>query len=278
MNAYSTKIVGIVNVTEDSFSDGGRHLAPPDAIAHAERLIEDGADVIELGPASSHPEAVAIASDEEVRRIEPVLDVLKTRGVPVSVDSWQPATQRYCIARGVEFLNDIEGFSHPGVHGELATASCRLIVMHSVQRRGPATRVETDPDAVAHGIESFFEERIRALAAAGVQRSRLVLDPGMGLFLGSNPEPSLRTLATIGRLRERFELPVLVSVSRKSFLRAVTGRKLAERGAATLAAEIWAAGQGVEFIRTHDVGALHDALSVLNAIGSQSSSSTRRNK
>ena len=131
-------------------------------------------------------------------------------------------------------------FRSPSLDGLLAGARCGLVVMHSVQQHGPATRVDTDPDEVIRGIDAFFHERITRLVAAGVERSRIVLDPGMGFFLGRDPELSLRVLRGLPALRARFGLPVLVSVSRKSFLGQLTGRTVGERAAATLATELWA--------------------------------------
>lgn len=138
--------------------------------------------------------------------------------------------------------------------------------MHSVQRSGPATRVRTDPARTWAGIDRFFGERLEALRSAGIGRERLIIDPGLGYFLGSNPEPSLAGLAGIRYLKARFGLPVLVSPSRKSFLRTLTGRGIADSAPASLAAELYAAWQGTDYIRTHDVAALHDALTVLDAI------------
>jgi dihydropteroate synthase type 2 len=262
-------LIGIVNITEDSFSDGGRYLAAQEALAHARRLRADGADVIELGPAASHPGAAAVPAAEQERRLAPVIERLTEENVPVSVDSFLPATQRFAIASGARFLNDIQGFPDPAGYRVLAAADCRLIVMHSVQRLGPATKVATDPAEAMASIDRFFAERLAALESAGVARDRLIIDPGLGYFLGSNPEPSLTVLAGLGWLKARFGVPVLVSPSRKSFLRTVTGRDLARIGAASLAAELYAAGQGADYIRTHDVAALADGLSVLGAIGSR---------
>jgi dihydropteroate synthase type 2 len=139
--------------------------------------------------------------------------------------------------------------------------------MHSLQRAGKATREPGKTSGVLERITRFFDERCAVLRNAGIDDGRLILDPGMGFFLGDNPEPSLHTLANIKRLRERYGLAVMVSVSRKSFLGAVTGRAVEERGAATLAAELHAASQGVDYIRTHDVRALVDGLAIIDAIG-----------
>jgi dihydropteroate synthase len=264
-------LVGIVNITEDSFSDGGRYLAAADALAHARRLRSEGADIIELGPAASHPDSAAVTAEEEQRRLAPVLRPLTTDGIPVSVDSFLPETQRFSISHGAAYLNDIRGFPHPGLYDTLAASGSRLVVMHSVQRTGPATRMITDPAAVRAGIDRFFAGRLAALQAAGITRDRLVIDPGLGYFLGSNPEPSLAVLAGIEDLKARFGVPVLVSPSRKSFLRTLTGCSIAHAGPATLAAEVYAAGHGADYIRTHDVMALRDALTVLTAIARQAS-------
>jgi dihydropteroate synthase len=258
-------IVGIVNITADSFSDGGRFLAPEAAIAQGTRLAEGGADIIELGAAASNVAANPVPPEEEIRRLDPVIAALGD--LKLAVDAFQPATQRYALGRDVDYLNDILGFPDPAIYPELARSSCRLVVMHAVQGGGRAERCDLAPDEVWRRIDAFFAERIARLEAAGIARERLILDPGMGFFLSSRAEASLCVLAGLGRLKAAFGLPVMVSVSRKSFLAAVTGRDdPAERGAATLAAEIYAAAQGADFIRTHDAAALRDALAVTAAL------------
>jgi dihydropteroate synthase len=264
--AGSPRIVGIVNITEDSFSDGGRYLDPVTALRHARQLRADGADIIELGPAASHPDCVPVTAMEEQRRLAPVLRQLAADGIPVAVDSLQPETQRFAIAAGAACLNDIQGFGDPGMYPELAASECRLVVMHSVQAAGPATKVVTEPAVVWAGIGRFFTQRLAALQAAGISRERLIIDPGLGYFLGSTPGPSLTALARIRELKDTFGVPVLVSPSRKSFLRMVCGRDIAQSGPATLAAEIFAAWQGADYIRTHDAAATRDALTTLAAI------------
>ena len=258
-------IFGIVNITSDSFSDGGRYLAPDAAIAQARKLMAEGADVIDLGPASSNPDAAPVSSDTEIERIAPVLDALKADGIPVSLDSYQPATQAYALSRGVAYLNDIRGFPDAAFYPQLAKSSAKLVVMHSVQD-GQADRREAPAGDIMDHIAAFFDARIAALTGAGIKRNRLVLDPGMGFFLGAAPETSLSVLARFDELRLRFDLPVLLSVSRKSFLRALTGRGPGDVGAATLAAELAAAAGGADFIRTHEPRPLRDGLAVLAAL------------
>jgi dihydropteroate synthase len=145
---HGPQIVGIVNITEDSFSDGGRYLAAEDAVAHACELRSAGADIVELGPAASHPDSMRVSADQEWLRLAPVIEHLTARQIPVSVDSYLPETQRYAIACGAAYLNDIQGSPETQSYAALADADCRLVVMHSVQRTGPATKVATDPAAI----------------------------------------------------------------------------------------------------------------------------------
>jgi dihydropteroate synthase type 2 len=269
-------ILGIVNVTEDSFSDGGRFLDTAAALAHARALVAAGAHIIDLGAAASNVDAKPVTAAEEIRRLDPLIAALAADGTPVSVDSFMPEVQRYAIRRGVAILNDIQGFPDPSFYPELADASCRLVVMHAVHGRGRAQRVELSADAVWDRIHAFFADRLIALEYAGVARERLILDPGMGFFLSSQPEASLRVLARLDRLKRAYELPILVSVSRKSFLRAVTGRSsAAELGAASLAAELHAAQLGADYLRTHDPLALADALKVVAVLRAEAAHSAR---
>jgi dihydropteroate synthase type 2 len=260
-------LVGILNITEDSFSDGGQYLDPAAAIAQARHLVAGGADIVELGAAASNIAANPVSPEEEIRRLEPVIVALMAEHIPLSVDSFQPETQRFALARGVDYLNDIQGFPDPALYPDLAAASCRLIVMHAAQGRGRAQRLDLGADDVWQRIEDFFAERVPRLGRAGIIRERLILDPGMGFFLSSRPEASLRVLAELGRLKQAFGLPVLVSVSRKSFLAALTGHDAPVKlGPASLAAELFAAAQGADFIRTHDPAALRDGLRVAEAL------------
>jgi dihydropteroate synthase type 2 len=260
-------VFGIVNITEDSFSDGGRYLDPAAAIAHARSLVAAGADVIDLGAAASNIDARSVNAAEEIRRLDPVIAALAADRIQISVDSSRLEIQRFAISRGTAFLNDIRGFPEASFYPELAAASSRLVVMHAVQDESRAKPVELSADKVWDRMHGFFGERLAALERGGIARERLILDPGMGLFLSTRPEASLRVLARLGHLKREFGLPVLVSVSRKSFLRAITGRSAAsEAGPATLAAELYAAAAGADFIRTHDPAALRDGLKIVSAL------------
>ncbi|MGZ5937203.1 MAG: dihydropteroate synthase [Rhizomicrobium sp.] len=259
-----TKILGILNITEDSFSDGAKYLEPAAAIAHGRALVSDGADALDLGAASSNPDSKGVPAEVEISRLAPVVAALK--GVALSVDSFAPAVQRWAIAQGVPFINDIQGFPDASFYPELAVSSATLIVMHSVQERGAATRVDVPPGEIMDRLSRFFDLRIAALEDSGIVRGRIVLDPGMGFFLGTNPETSLTVLRRLPELKSRFGLPVLVSVSRKSFLRRLAGRDVQSAGAVSLAAELFAIRQGADYVRTHAPGALRDALLLEKAL------------
>ena len=260
------KIFGILNITEDSFSDGNRFLAPDAAIAHAKALLRDGSDVLDIGGASSNPDAKAVPPAEEIARLAPVLDALRQEGASVSVDSFAPEVQRWALTQAVDYLNDIHGFAEPLLYPALAVARCKLVVMHAVQARGRASRVDIPPAEIFGRCIAFLDQRIAALTEAGVDRDRLILDPGMGFFLGSDPQASFEMLRRLGELKDRCGLPVLVSVSRKSFLRRLTGRGPREAGAASLAAELFAVLQGADYIRTHEPAPLKDACAVWQAL------------
>lgn len=267
----SPKLFGILNITEDSFSDGGRYLEPAAALAHARAMMAEGADALDIGAASSNPEAAAVAPEIEIARLEKVVPQLLKEGIAVSIDTFSPAVQRWALAHNAAYINDIQGFPDPEIYPALAASGAKLIVMHSVQERGRATRIHVPPQDIVPRCLSFFERRIAALTAAGIEKARLILDPGMGFFLGSDPRASLAMLGQLGLLKWTFGLPVLVSVSRKSFLRHIVERDAAHSGPATLAAELFAALQGADFIRTHDPGAARDALTIWNALNARQS-------
>jgi dihydropteroate synthase type 2 len=262
---------GIVNVTRDSFSDGGRYFDPQAAIVHGEQLLAAGADVLDIGAESTHPDAERVDAAEELRRLHGVVPALLAVGARISIDTCKPTVMRAMTGLGVHWLNDVDGFRQPEslAAAAAAPAHVRFVVMFQRGAGPRAARPELGTDGLLAAIEAFAVERVRAFAAVGVARSRLVFDPGMGFFLGRTAAPSLHVLRHLGRLRGNLG-ELLVSVSRKSFVGEIAGRPPAERGPATLAAELWAARAGVDWIRTHDVEALRAAWAVEAAIGASS--------
>ncbi|HUB84515.1 MAG TPA: dihydropteroate synthase, partial [Rhizomicrobium sp.] len=238
-----------------------KYLDADAALAHARALAKD-ADILDLGAASSNPDAKAVPPEAEIARLAPVVAALKQDGAQISIDTFATPVQRWALAQGVNYLNDIQGFADEAFYPELAASPARLIVMHSVQGRGQATRIDVPPAGILPRIHRFFEQRFAALTKAGVAQDRLILDPGMGFFLGTDPETSFTVLRAIPELKAAFGVPLLVSVSRKSFLRKITGRAPGDTGSASLAAEIFAALQGADMIRTHEPAAVKDGLAV----------------
>jgi dihydropteroate synthase type 2 len=271
MASVSTQIFGIVNITADSFSDGGKYLDPQAAISHAQDLLSQGAHVLDVGPASSHPDAGDVSAATEIARLESVWAGLKALGAPISVDSFQPATQRWAMAQGADWLNDINGFAEASLYDELADYNGKLVVMHAIQAKGIATREAPPEGDIWPIIFRFFEQRLEAFERAGIARDKLVLDPGMGFFLGNRPETSLEVLAGLNRLKRAFDVPVLVCVSRKSFLRALaspdeTPIGVEQSGSISLAGEMLALEQQVDFIRTHAPEPLAQAVRLRRAL------------
>ena len=257
------KILGILNITTDSFSDGGRYLEPGAALFHAQAMAQSGADIIDIGAASSHPDAAPVPPDLEIARLASVIAPLHDMGASLSIDSFVPEVQAYALEQGVDYLNDIHGFAEPALYPVLARARAQLIVMHAVQTHGIATRIDVPPEEIMGRIIAFFDSRLAALTKAGITEDRLILDPGMGFFLGTNPQTSLTVLQHLPELASAFGLPVLVSVSRKSFLKALPG---ADAG---LGAEMFAVAQGAHYIRTHEPGPLREGLAVLEGLGAE---------
>ncbi len=274
-------IVGILNVTRDSFSDGGRYLDPDAAVAHGLELSSAGAAIIDVGAESTHPDADDVPDDEQIRRLTPVVRQLKAEGVTVSIDTHRPAVMAAMLELGADWINDVTALADPEAVAVLRASDARIVLMHAMRTPrnngggspARAEAIDTDPDAIVPRIEQFFRQRLESLADAGIDPSRVVLDPGMGFFLGRDPAVSLRVLRALPKLRE-LGRPLWVSTSRKSFIGQVLGtsdepRPTDRRAAGTLATELWAASHGAEYIRTHDVAALADAWRLWQAIERQ---------
>lgn len=260
------QVAGILNVTTDSFSDGGKFLDSSSAIEQADRLIQSGAHIIDIGAQSSNPDAGQVPVDEEINRMKPVIDAIRNRHpeIQISIDTFKTPVQQFAIAQDADFINDIRGFADPNFYAELADSDCKCIVMHMVQAGEKADRREVSPDEIYSRVVRFFDSRLTALTYAGVDRKRFILDPGMGFFLGKNPQSSYEILRKIPDLKKEFGLPVMISVSRKSFLAGPANKPPGERIIATAIAEALAYQAGADFIRTHDPVATLDAVRVID--------------
>jgi len=255
-------IMGVVNVTPDSFSDGGRFFGTQQALEHARVLIEEGADILDIGGESSRPGAEPVGLDEELRRVMPVLEQLAQMPVPVSVDTCKPEVMRRAIAAGAAMVNDINALREPGALEAVAQSQAAVCLMHM---QGEPRSMQRDPqyeDVVAE-VTAFLAQRVEAAQQAGIARERIVIDPGFGFGknTGHNLE-LLQGLSTIAGLGQ----PVLVGLSRKSLFGKITGKPVADRVSASVAAALLAVERGAALVRVHDVAATRDALLVLNAI------------
>ncbi|SAK63683.1 dihydropteroate synthase [Caballeronia hypogeia] len=256
--------MGILNVTPDSFSDGGRFLSRDAAIARAEQMLADGADMIDIGGESTRPGAPPVPLDEELERVVPIVEALRATRVPISVDTYKPAVMRAVLDAGADMINDIWGFRQEGALDVVKDSHCGLCVMHMLGE--PRTMQVHEPiyEDVVADVRAFFVERIDALARAGIVKERISLDPGYGF--GKTVEHNYLLLARLtGTLPARSDFPLLAGMSRKSMLGAVTGRGAGERVAASIGAAVIAAERGASIIRVHDVAPTVDALKVWQA-------------
>jgi len=257
-------IMGVVNLTPDSFSDAGKFATPHAAVAHARRLCDEGADIIDIGGESTRPGSSGVTLEEERRRVLPVLEQLAAGPVPVSVDTQKPELMREAIAAGASMINDINALLAPGAIAAVAASEAALCLMH---KQGTPASMQVDPhyDDVVAEVLAFLSQRVEAVRAAGVAAGRIVVDPGFGF--GKTLEHNLELL----RHLERFAAAgaaVLAGVSRKSMLGRLTGRAVEERVYASVAAALIAAQKGARILRVHDVAATRDALAVWNAVKS----------
>jgi len=254
-------VMGIVNVTPDSFSDGGQHDQAASALAHAERLLKEGADVLDIGGESSRPGAPALSEEEEWLRIAPVLTECLRWQVPISLDTYKPATMRHALDLGVDIINDIWGLRQPGAVAAVDASACGVCVMHM---HGEPQTMQLQPlqgDAV-QAVRAFLQERVSVLAAAGVATERIALDPGVGF--GKTVEQNFSLLAQQATLQFPAH-PWLVGWSRKSSLGAVTGLDLSQRLIPSVAAAVLAVERGAHIVRVHDVAETVAALAVWQA-------------
>jgi dihydropteroate synthase len=255
-------VMGVLNVTPDSFSDGGQFLAPDRALAQARRMVAEGADIIDIGAESTRPYGGAqpVSADQELERLRPILADVVSLGVPVSIDSMKSAVVAWALEAGAIMANDVWGLQRdPDMAGLLAARHSPVIIMHNRDRADASLDIMTD-------IADYFARSLDIAAKAGISRGNIVLDPGIGF--GKTSEQSMTALARLGELGV-FGLPLLVGASRKRFISSVTPSEPHQRLGGSIAAHLVAAKGGAKIIRTHDVGETVQALRVAAAIWDQ---------
>jgi dihydropteroate synthase len=252
-------VMGVLNVTPDSFSDGGQFVAPERALAQARRMVAEGADIIDIGAESTRPYGGAepVSADEELKRLQPILPEVVALGIPVSIDSMKAAVVAWALDAGAAIANDVWGLQRdPDMAGLLAAHHSPVIVMHNRDRADAGIDIMQD-------IAAFFRRSLEIAAKAGISRENIVLDPGIGF--GKTPEQSITALARLNEL-EVFGLPLLVGASRKRFISSIVPSEPDQRLGGSIAAHLAAAKGGARIIRTHDVSETVQALRVAAAI------------
>jgi dihydropteroate synthase len=254
-------VMGVLNVTPDSFSDGGQFATPEHALAQARRMIAEGADIIDIGAESTRPYgSEPISAEEELKRLQPVLPDLVALGIPVSIDSMKSAVAAWALDQGAAIANDVWGLQRDsGMAGLVAERGAPVIIMHNRDSADPAIDIMQD-------IADFFARSLDIAAKAGISPDKIILDPGIGF--GKTPEQSMTALARLGELQS-FGLPLLVGASRKRFISTVTPSEPHQRLGGSIAAHLLAAQNGARIIRAHDVAETVQALRVTAAIREQ---------
>jgi dihydropteroate synthase len=255
-------VMGIINATPDSFSDGGLHQRLDAALAHAHRLIAEGADILDIGGESTRPGAQPVSAQEEMDRVLPIIEGLRGVSVPVSIDSCKAEVMHAAIAAGAQMVNDIDALQDDAAMATVVASDVAVCLMH---KQGQPQNMQQQPhyqDVVAE-VSAFLGARIAAAQSAGIGRDRIVIDPGFGF--GKTLAHNLNLLRELGKLAE-LGVPVLAGLSRKSMLGALTGQQVAERLPASVAAALLAVQRGAGILRVHDVRATVDALKIWNAV------------
>jgi len=255
-------VMGVVNITPDSFSDGGLFLDAERAAAHARRLIEEGADILDIGGESTRPGALPVTLDEERRRVLPVIEALAGCGVPVSVDTQKPELMRDAVAAGASMVNDVNALAAAGALEAVADSAAAVCLMH---KQGDPRTMQANPryTDVVREVKAFLAQRVRAAEAAGIAPERIVVDPGFGF--GKSLDHNLELVRRLGEFTG-LAGALLVALSRKSLIGTLTGRDTGERLAGSIAAALAAVGRGAQIVRVHDVAATRDALRVWSAL------------
>ena len=266
-------VMGILNVTPDSFSDGGRFSDLESALNHAEQMIADGVDIIDIGGESTRPGAPTLSVEEELRRVLPVVFALRDCGKPLSVDTCKTEVMREVLAAGADMINDINGLRAPGALRLIKESDAALCIMHMQNQPGT---MQNDPqyhDVVAE-VSAFLQERVDQIVGQGIGKERLCIDPGFGF--GKTVQHNLALWRRLDDIQRTLDLPLLAGLSRKSTLGTITGRGVDQRMVASVAAAVVAVERGARLVRVHDVAETVDALKVWHAVAVPAPDSARQ--
>jgi dihydropteroate synthase len=256
-------VMGILNITPDSFSDGGRFVRPTAALRHAEKMAADGAAIIDIGGESTRPGAESVGENEEIDRVVPVIESLRAAvGIPISVDTSKPAVMRAAVAAGAAMVNDVRALREPGALRAASALGTPVCLMHM---QGEPRTMQDNPryDDVVAEVTQFLQERVAECLDAGIDEERIVIDPGLGF--GKSAGDNIVLLANLRQLSS-LGLPVLIGISRKSTLGVITGRDVNARLPASVAAAVMAVERGASIIRAHEVAETVDALKIARAV------------
>lgn len=263
INLECPAVMGVLNVTPDSFSDGGRYAARASALRHAERMVADGAAIIDVGGESTRPGADDVSEQEELDRVIPAIEAIRAEiDAPVSIDTSKPGVMRAAVAAGATMINDVCALQTEGALAAAVELQRPVCLMHM---QGQPRTMQENPqyDDVVRDVTQFLRERVAKCREAGLSEDLIVVDPGFGF--GKTPEDNIELLANLRQLHD-LGRPLLIGVSRKSTLGLITGREVGQRLAASLAAAVLAVREGVHIIRAHDVAETVDALQVVRAV------------
>ena len=255
-------VMGVLNITPDSFSDGGQYYSLEFALSHAEQMIADGVDIIDIGGESSRPGSPSLSLSEELDRVMPVIYALRDCGKPLSIDTYKPIVMREALAAGADLINDINGFRAEGALEAVKDSDCGLCVMH-MQGLPETMQQQPEYEDVLHQVSTFLQSRVAAMEAAGIDRARMMIDPGFGF--GKTLEHNVVLLKNIGKLQQLMDLPLLAGMSRKTMIGDLTGKPVEQRLAGSVAAALVAVAQGAKVVRVHDVVETIDALAIWRA-------------
>lgn len=262
-NGSRPLVMGILNITPDSFSDGGQYLSSSFALKHAEQMIAAGVDIIDIGGESSRPGSEPVSLQEELDRVLPIIEALKDCGKPLSIDTYKPETMKAVLEAGADMINDICGFQSEASRLAVAGSSCGLCIMH-MQGNPKTMQDKPSYQDVIGEVTAFLEKQVDELTRSGIARERMVIDPGFGF--GKTKEDNILLLKNMAGLEKNLGLPVLAGLSRKTLIGQITGKSIEKRLAGSLAIALAAAENGATILRVHDVDETVDALKIWQAV------------